>query len=131
LDIARRTSGLKILQGLILTAAVWLLAGCLGASNRPLQLLSGNGPTYPAAARAQGVEGVVVVRYNVTVQGRVSNARVVSAEPVGIFDEAALVAVRSWVFNPPLVDGEAQPQVGRESTVNFKLASSDDDYADY
>jgi TonB family protein len=130
LDSAQRISGLKTLGGLTLVGAALLLAGCLGASNRPLQLLSGSGPTYPATARAEGVEGFVVVRYNVTLQGRVSNARVVRAEPAGVFDDAALVAVRSWVFNPSLVEGEPQAEVGRESTVTFKLGTSDE-YADY
>ena len=109
---------------------VCLLSGCLGPSNRPLQLISGSGPSYPAAARAQGVEGFVVIRYNISVQGRVSDARVVGAEPADIFDAAALAAVRSWVFNPPLVDGEPQPELERESRVTFKLGTGAE-YADY
>jgi TonB family protein len=113
---------------LLVTAS--LLAGCLGASNRPLQLLSGSGPTYPPAARAEGVEGFVVIRYDVTLQGQVSNATVVRAEPEGVFDRAALQAVRTWVFNPPLVDGEPRSEVGRESTVTFKLGGGDE-YADH
>jgi TonB family protein len=118
------------MRTILLSIAVLLLAGCLGASNRPLQLISGGGPSYPADARAQGIEGFVVVRYNVSVQGRVGNARVVRAEPAQIFEEAALTAVRSWVFNPPLVDGVAQREVGRESTVTFRLGSGEE-YADY
>ena len=130
MNSARRLSGASLVRIFVSAAAALLLAGCAGASNRPLQLVSGNGPSYPPAALAEGIEGFVVVRYNVTLQGRVSNARVVRAEPEGIFDEAALAAVRSWVFNPPLVDGEPQPEVGRESTVTFKLGSGDE-YADY
>ena len=121
---------MTIARALALTILFGVLGGCLAAQNRPLQLISGSGPSYPAAARAQGVEGYVVVRYDVTVQGRVSKARVVRAEPEGVFDEAALGAVRSWVFNPPVVDGEPQSEVGRESTVTFKLGSGDE-YADY
>lgn len=107
-----------------------MLTGCLASQNRPLQLLSGDGPTYPPGARDGGVEGFVVVRYDVTVQGRVSNAEVVRAEPAEVFDDAALTAVRSWVFNPSLVDGQPRPEVGRESTVTFKLGGGDE-YADY
>ena len=47
-----------------LTAVLFLimaLAGCLGAQNRPLQLVSGAGPTYPTDARSAGIEGDVVV----------------------------------------------------------------------
>ncbi len=100
-------------------------AGCASA-NRPLQLLSGQGPVYPAAARAEGVEGSVTVRYDVTVEGAVENARVVASEPQGVFDEAALLAVRSWRFNAPVVDGERRPARNRESTLTFLLGGTNE-----
>lgn len=121
---------MKLLRSVAALAAAVFVVGCLGASNRPLQLMSGSGPAYPAAARADGVEGFVVVGYDVTRDGRVTNARVLRAEPAGVFDDAALSAVRSWVFNAPLVDGKPQPVMGRESTVTFKLGSGDE-YAEY
>ncbi|NOX50410.1 MAG: energy transducer TonB [Gammaproteobacteria bacterium] len=119
----------KVCVGWGLRAAVIILvgnlalAGCSASANRPLQLLSGQGPIYPAAARDKGVEGVVTVRYDVTVDGHVINARTVSAR--SIFDEAALVAVRSWRFNAPRVNGEVQATTNRESTVTFKLEGAD------
>jgi periplasmic protein TonB len=106
-----------------------MLSGCVG-DQRPLQLISGAGPVYPAQAKAQGLQGDVVVRYNVTTQGMVVEAEVVSSNPPGVFDDAALEAVTSWRFNPPVVDGVAQPSVGRQSTVSFRLEGADryDDY---
>ena len=100
------------------------LTAC-AAQNRPLQLVSGDGPVYPAVARADGVEGSVTVRYNVTADGAVANARVVASVPPGVFDEAALAAVRSWRFNAPMVAGERQPAKNRESTLDFRLSGSD------
>ena len=97
-----------------------VLSGC-AAQNRPLQLLAGAGPIYPAAARADGVEGSVTIRYDVTADGVVTNARVVASVPPGVFDEAALAAVRSWRFNAPVVAGERQPAANRESTLDFRL----------
>ena len=114
---------------LIVTAGL-LLVGCLGASNRPLQLISAGGPSYPVQARADAVEGSVVIRYDVTRQGRVENARVVRAEPAGVFDDAALTAVRSWVFNPSLREGVPRAEFGRESSVTFKLGVGDE-YSEY
>ena len=102
------------------------LGGCLTNPNRGLQLISGAGPIYPANAQAQGVEGEVVVVYDVTVEGEVTNARVVSSTPPGVFDEAALAAVRSWRFNPPYVDGVAQPSRARQSTVGFQIGQGDE-----
>ena len=101
-----------------------ILSGCVG-DQRPLQLVSGAGPIYPVEAKAQGVQGEVVVRYNVTAQGMVVDAEVVSSNPPGVFDNAALEAVKSWRFNPPVVDGIAQPSDGRQSTVSFRLEGED------
>ena len=115
---------------LIVLGAAVLLAGCLGPNNRPLQLVSGSGPVYPAAARAQGIEGYVVVEYDVTEAGTVANSRVLEADPAGIFDAAALAAVSSWVFKPELIDGQPQERRRLQSTVSFKLGSGSE-YSDY
>ena len=85
---------------------------------------------YPADARAQGIEGFVVVRYDVSVDGRVINARVVRADPPDVFDDAALSSVRSWRFNPALVDGVPRATQDVESKVTFKLDGGDE-YAVY
>ncbi len=108
------------------TLIVLVTAACASA-NRPLQLLSGAGPIYPEAARAEGIEGNVTVRYDVDTEGVVRNAVVVASEPPGIFDEAALKAVRSWRFNAPLLDGQRMPANGRESKLSFRLGNSDYD----
>ena len=113
---------------LMLTAA--LVCGCAGSESRPVQLVSGSAAAYPEEARSQGVEGFVVVRYDVAADGRVVNARVVRAEPPDLFDDAALSSVRSWRFNAALVDGVPPSTKGVESTVTFKLGAGDE-YADY
>lgn len=96
------------------------LAGC-AAGVRPPQLEGGTDLVYPVQARAAGVEGRVVVRYDITREGRVVNAAVVSAEPTGVFEDAALAAVRSWRFRPAVAQGEAVPAPGRRSEVTFRL----------
>jgi len=108
----------------VVVLAVLALAAC-AASNRPLQLLSGQGPIYPAVAKSSGIEGVVVVRYDVSAEGVVQNAVVVSSEPADIFNASALVAVRSWRFNAPMVEGSRQPALNRESSVEFRLSGAD------
>ena len=110
---------------LFILALMFVLGACASA-NRPLQLVSGAGPVYPQEARERGVEGEVAVRYDVSAAGRVVNARVVRSQPRGIFDEAALAAVRSWQFNAPIVDGEPTPARNRQSTVTFKLSNGDE-----
>lgn len=100
---------------------VVLLGACMGSQNRPLQLLSGSGPSYPVDARRAGIEGEVVVRYDVSLEGMVVNARIKSADPAGIFDQAALAAVSSWRYNPQLRDGEVEAVRNIVSTVRFRL----------
>jgi protein TonB len=108
----------------ILTTVVFL-NGCAAAQNRPMQLVSGSGPTYPTLAKAEGIEGAVVVRYGVSLDGRVINARIDSAEPEGVFEDAALKAVRSWRYNPALKDGEPVAVDNVLSTVRFELTAND------
>ena len=103
---------------------VLTLAGCAGAS-RPMQLLSSADLVYPDQARAGGVEGVVRVRYDVTVEGRVVNAQVDAADPAGVFDDAALALVRSWRFRPAVEDGESVAAPARVSEVRFQLGDTD------
>ncbi len=100
-----------------------LLIGCASAV-RPLQFIGGADLIYPAEARARGIEGSVTVYYDVTVEGAVRNAVVQSATPPGVFDAAALAAVRTWRFNPRIVNGEPVAAPGQVSTVRFQLGDT-------
>jgi len=113
-----------------LLLAALLLGGCAASQNRPMQLVSGSGPVYPPDAKTRGIEGAVVVRYGVSLDGRVVNARVERADPEGVFEDAALDAVRSWRYNPALKDGKAVAVENVLSTVRFELSASER-YRDY
>ncbi len=58
-----------------------------------LQPLISGVPEYPPAAAARGLRGYVEVEFTVTPAGTVASPRVVTAEPRGVFDSAALAAV--------------------------------------
>jgi len=72
----------------------------------PLAPVSRRPPEYPPRARRRNVEGRVVVSFVVTEEGTVRDPEVVSADPEGYFEEAAIDAVRSWRFAPGRVKGE-------------------------
>jgi TonB family protein len=59
----------------------------------------------PEAARAANVAGIVIVEVTVAVDGSVTNARVLRSMP--LLDEAALVAVRQWRYEPARRAGQA------------------------
>jgi protein TonB len=109
---------------LLLVVLGLAIAGCATSRDLPLRFVSMEDPTYPAQARAQRLEGYVVVRYDVTAEGRVENARVVRAEPAEVFDAAALAAVSTYRFAPATKDGVPQPARDRESRVDFRLGDT-------
>ena len=106
-----------------LAGASVVLAAC-AADYRPPELLGGTDLVYPINAHAAGVEGRVLVRYDVTADGRVENAAVVSAEPNGVFENAALAAVRSWRFRPSSKGGKPVKAPGRVSEVAFRIGQA-------
>ena len=108
---------------LLLATLIAVLTGCTSLS-RPPQFIGGADLVYPADARTSGVEGRVVVRYDVTAAGTVANAVVVESEPRGVFDAAALDAVRSWRFRPMVDRGEVVAAPARVSELVFRLGES-------
>lgn len=118
-----------LLRRMLLPALLAVIGAC-ASGDRPPQIESVVGAVYPPQAREQGIEGHVVVRYDLDVEGRVHNARVVSASPPEIFDESAVQAVSRWRFSPPRRDGEPQPVTGLESRLDFTLEGGEP-YAEY
>ena len=55
-------------------------------------------PEYPAEAQAQHIEGRVRVRLTVEVDGRVSKAKILAADPAGVFDSAVMDAAVQYIF---------------------------------
>jgi len=64
-------------------------------------------PIYPPEAKAAGVTGVVIVQVVIDPRGAVTDAKVVRSIP--LLDDAALQSVRTWTFQPSVVNGEAVP----------------------
>src|SRR5690606_11076424 len=65
-----------------------------------LRPISTPGPDYPREAQRRRRSGSVEVEFTVGIDGTVSNARVVNADPPRIFDREALQAVNRWRFQP-------------------------------
>jgi TonB family protein len=70
-------------------------------------------PLFPDIARARGIDGWVDLQFVVGSDGAVSDVSVVGAQPVGIFEQAALDAVRHWRYQPVLRDGQAVSEHAR------------------
>jgi protein TonB len=88
--------------------------------SEPPKTLQRRLPRYPAAAAAAETEGVVVLELLIDATGRVARARVVEARPPGVFESAALSAIRGWRFRPARDGGERVPVLARK-TLRFEL----------
>jgi protein TonB len=75
-------------------------------------------PVYPEIARIARVEGIVIVDCTIDRDGRVIDARVLRGHP--LLDEAAVSAVRRWVYMPTLLNGVPVP-VLMTVTVRFVI----------
>jgi TonB family protein len=75
----------------------------IGGDIREPKRLNRVDPIYPAAARAAGIQGKVTIEATVGPDGVVADARVVQG--VAGLDDAALTAVRQWVYAPTLLGG--------------------------
>ncbi len=61
---------------------------------------------YPESAKEQNVEGHVTVNLLVNKEGDVEKVRLLDSFPEGIFEQAALSAVRTWSFSPAEYKGQ-------------------------
>lgn len=64
-------------------------------------------PQYPEACKARGAQGVVLVQFDVTDRGEVTNVRVISSDH-RCLDRAAIKAVMGWKYPPEARRGLVQ-----------------------
>jgi periplasmic protein TonB len=94
-----------------------------GASEPPRYEAGGEAnpwPRYPAAARRRGIEGEVLVRVAVALDGRAERVEVVRSSGSALLDTAAVEALQRWRFEPARAGG--QPVTATvEIPVTFRL----------
>lgn len=66
----------------------------------PAKIISREAPRYPARALKNGVEGWVEVMFHIAPSGKPTDIEVISAEPEGTFNTAAVKSVEKWRFSP-------------------------------
>lgn len=92
----------------------------VGGAIKPPTKVADVRPVYPPEAKADGVQGVVILEASIGADGSVSMARVIRAVDARL-DAAALDAVLRWQFTPTLLNGAPVPLI-MTVTVNFTLA---------
>ena len=77
-------------------------------------------PDYPPNALKQSISGAVTLEYTVDTRGATRDIHVVEAAPPGVFDQAAINAVKHWRYAPMIVNGAAVA-VPVRTRVRFEL----------
>ena len=76
-------------------------------------------PAYPDIAKQARVQGIVILECTISPQGKVTDVKVLRGIP--LLDQAAIDAVKQWVYTPTLLNGVPVPVI-MTVTVNFKLS---------
>lgn len=75
-------------------------------------------PSYPDIAKQARVQGIVILECTISPQGKVTDVKILRGIP--LLDQAAVDAVKQWVYTPTLLNGVPVPVI-MTVTVNFKL----------
>ncbi|HEY2739208.1 MAG TPA: energy transducer TonB, partial [Thermoanaerobaculia bacterium] len=94
-----------------------------GDVQRP-EILTRTAPVYPESAKANKVEGVVVLECVIDEQGKVTQAELKQTSRNQDLDQSALDAVKTWTFKPATVKGKPVA-VYYTLTMNFQLDDKD------
>ncbi len=92
----------------------------LAALAASLKRLRAEPPDYPPGALVQHITGSVTLEYTVDTRGETRDIHVVEATPPGVFDQAAISAVKHWRYAPMIVNGSAV-EVPVKARMRFEL----------
>jgi protein TonB len=90
----------------------------VGGEIKEPTLISRVDPVYPLLAIARQLEGVVILEAIVDEEGRVESLRALRSP--GVFEQAALEAVRQWRYTPVILNGRPEKFI-LTVTVLFRL----------
>lgn len=78
-------------------------------------------PKYPVDAARNGIQGWVVLAFDINTIGEVTNVKVLESQPKRIFDKAAKQALRKWKYRAKLVDGQPVSQERLTVQLDFNM----------
>lgn len=78
-------------------------------------------PDYPRRAETRGIQGELVVQFNIDTLGKVTEPKVIQAQPNGVFDRAVLKALEKNRYEPQKVNGRPVTVSGVQERYVFKL----------
>ncbi|MGZ5453892.1 MAG: energy transducer TonB [Candidatus Aminicenantales bacterium] len=89
-----------------------------GEKVMPPKLIKQVDPVYPEIARQARVEGAVILEATTDTYGQIASVKVLRSIP--LLDQAAVDALKQWVYEPMIINGKPQ-SVTFTVTMQFKL----------
>ena len=93
------------------------MSGLFDGDIIPLQRIA---PQYPREAARARINGWVQLEVLVNADGSVRSAKVLEAQPKGLFEATAVAAVLRWKFKPKVVNGTPVAQRGSQR-IDFNI----------
>jgi len=81
-------------------------------------------PNYPIDAARKGIEGWVVLAFDISKIGEVINVKVLDSTPKRIFDKAAKKALKKWKYRAKSVNGEQVSQHNFTVQLDFNMSQN-------
>lgn len=78
-------------------------------------------PNYPRKALQRGIEGYVVVSFDIGLAGKPENINIEESNPSRVFNREALNAIKKWKYQPMMVNGVAKVRLGQRVKLEFKI----------
>ncbi|MGJ8694104.1 MAG: energy transducer TonB [Thalassotalea sp.] len=78
-------------------------------------------PKYPIVAANNGIEGWVVLSFNINKIGQVIDVEVIDAEPKRIFDKEAKRALKKWKYHAKVENGKPVVQENLTVRLDFNI----------
>jgi protein TonB len=78
-------------------------------------------PKYPMEAHRSGIQGWVILAFDISKIGEVINIKVIDSEPKRVFDKAARQALRKWKYRAKSVDGKQIHQKNFTVQLDFNM----------
>ena len=78
-------------------------------------------PSYPRRAAIEGIEGFVILKFDITETGQTDNISVLQASPPQIFNSSAIQALKQWKYKAKQVEGKPIRQNNLKVQLDFTL----------
>jgi TonB family protein len=132
LDIWRNLKSDAHQNYLPIEADLWNVRyGMLSKRNKPLYIpVKQIPPKYPRRLLEKGVEGCVMLLFDITKEGNPKNIKVDWSTHRG-FDRSAIKSAESFLFSPPYQDGKPSGVRDAQSLISYKVDSKKSRSPDY